>query len=45
MATCVVQRPDRDDIWGRIEELVNRAPSLDALRAHHLELLAAFVLA
>ena len=40
MATCVVQRPDRDDIWARIEELVNRAPSLDALRAHHLQLLA-----
>lgn len=41
VAAAVAPPYGREVMWGRIAELVDRAPSLDALRAHRLQLLAA----
>lgn len=38
---ATARRRDRQDIWERVRELVDRAPSVDALRAHRVQLIAA----
>jgi hypothetical protein len=40
---ATIQRLSRQNMWARAGELVERAPSLDALRAHRLQFLAASI--
>ena len=43
MAGTVVRRFCREDVWVRAGDSVDRAPSLDALRVHRVQLLAAWL--